>query len=111
MMDFPVFLALWGAAALLLTGDEKARIFTLVMLEGGGILTALINIERGENYILWNLVALGITVVAMGDLGRLHDLNQRWPRRERKALKQLFGEPTNFWEMLIMDPRLRRNHK
>lgn len=107
----PMIMSITALIGMLAFGNEWTRVFALLMIKSGGILVCLININAGQPYIPWNIAAILLTFLMFPELDRMNALNGRWKRRERKLMKQLFGEPTNLYEVFMMDPRLARNKK
>lgn len=100
----PLGLNVIGAfVTILFAKQEWQRNLAWLGLYGVALIAALDQIQQGGNYILWNFVAIVVTI--MGGLESKKMRPNRLPRKERKALAQLFGN--EWWRVFTEDKRLK----
>jgi hypothetical protein len=87
----------------LATGDDRISGLGLAAVSGHYGLVALARFQSTGETAMWVGGVLAVFPFAAG----WKRFTGQWPRRERRAMAELFGERT-LWQMLLKDERLEK---
>lgn len=94
--------------ALAIFGPAPIKNVAWVGLYGMAFIAALDQIQSGAPYIVWNVIALTVGAFGGLELRKLYSPFRQWPRRERKAMRALFGY--KWYHVFTEDPRIAQRY-
>lgn len=103
----PMIPSIAAGMALAIFAPPPLKHVAWVGLYGMAFIAALDQIQSGANYILWNIIAMTVGGFGGLELRKLYSPFRQWPRRERKAMKQLFAQE---WWRIFQDERWFKFH-